>query len=335
VSRAVFAAACAACLALLDPATARAGAWTVPEGKSWTKVEWVFIDSDRVFADADRAAQMQTCVGGIGDRVPYDCVSGGRFFAHQLVIETWLGIHERFSMGIRLPFFLNSEVSTATGAVDNRRGIGDIRFEAQGLILDAAVLLAAKMQVKAPTGFFTVDSLGVPLGEDQWDIAFVGIVSYPFWKGWAWLGAEAGYRVRTRNKTIDPPLNLGDEILAAFEIGVRPEPAPWLYLAARWDLLYGFTNRSDVSLFDVAARRVMYVEPKITLNPFFHKSGEHSDLGLNFSVRVPVWGRGWPADPIWILGLTGTFRVFPGYSANAGASRRKPSPPVWQDIPPQ
>jgi len=43
-----------AVLAAIQPAEALAGAWTTPEGKIWTKVAWLYLDSDRLFVDSER-----------------------------------------------------------------------------------------------------------------------------------------------------------------------------------------------------------------------------------------------------------------------------------------
>jgi hypothetical protein len=64
--------------------------------------------------------------------------------------------------------------------------------------------------------------VGVPLVEGQWDIMFGVHASYPFWCGLAWTGIEAGYRIRLPNELLGiGGLDLGDEWLAAYEIGVR------------------------------------------------------------------------------------------------------------------
>jgi hypothetical protein len=58
----------------------------------------------------------------------------------------------------------------------------------------------------------------------------------------------------------------------------------------------------------------MYVTPKIILNPFIHRDDALENVGFEFEVLLPVWGRSWPADPVWVLAMTGSFRLFPEYS---------------------
>jgi len=300
------------------PSSAFAGAWTTPEGALWAKVAWVYLDSDRLFVDSERDGLI--CGDGrlsLGDRGPYDCQLGGGFRANSLLLESSLGIHRRFDLKIHIPIFLSAQF-LATGTFQRRSGLGDIRFHAKGMLLDKPVLLSTSIEVKAPTGFFTQDAVGVPLGEGQWDIAFRIFVSYPFWRGFAWTGVEGGYRIRLPNELLGiGGLDLGNEWLATYEIGARFPKALWLYMSGRYDLRYQLESKDlseDVFVPNRPVRAVMYVTPKILFNPFFRRHDALENIGFEFEVLIPVWGRGWPADPIWVLALTGTFQVFPQYS---------------------
>lgn len=305
-------------LAAFPAAKAFAGAWTTPEGKMWVKIAWVYLDSDELFVDSQRAGLI--CDDGTlseGDRGPYDCQLGGGFKASSMLFESSVGLHRRLDVTVRIPVFLSAQF-LATGTFQERKGLGDIRFELKGLLLEEPLLLSTSIAVKAPTGFFTQDAVGVPLGEGQWDITFRIFGSYPFWRGFAWTGVEAGYRIRQPNDQLGiAGLDLGDEVLAAYEIGARFPKALWLYLSARYDLRYQFESKElsqSVFVPNRPVRAVMYVTPKIIVNPFSHRDDALKDLGLEFEVLVPVWGRGWPADPVWVLALTGSFRLFPEYS---------------------
>ncbi len=320
-----------ALIAWVAPMHAWAGAWTTPEGKMWTKVAWIYLDSDRLFVDSEREGLI--CGDGtlrLGERGPYDCQLGGGFKASSLLIESSIGIHSRFDVKVQIPIFISAQF-LATGTFQQRRGLGDIRFTAQGVLLEAPVVLAASVEVKAPTGFFTQDAVGVPLGEGQWDIAFRALASYPFAKGFAWTGVEAGYRIRLANDQLGiGGLDLGDEILATYELGGRFPKARWLYLSGRYDLRYQLESKDlsqDVFVPNRPVRAVMYVTPKLIINPFARQADAINRLGIEVEVLLPVWGRGWPADPIWVLALTGLFRLFPEYS---GKQRR---PKVGQPPP--
>ncbi len=307
-----------AALAVFQPSHALAGAWTTPEGTMWAKVAWIYLDSDQLFVDSQRDGL--TCDDGTlskGQRGPYDCQLGGGLKVNSLLLETSIGIHRRLEVQVQVPIILSSQF-LATGTFQRRSGLGDIRFAAKSLLLEAPFLLSTSMQVKAPTGFFTQDAVGVPLGEGQWDIMFGIHASYPFWRGFAWTGIEAGYRIRLPNELLGiGGLDLGDEWLAAYEVGVRIPKALWLYLSGRYDLRYQLESKDlsdSVFVPNRPVRAVMYVTPKIIVNPFMHRDDALKSLGFEVEVLVPVWGRGWPADPVWILALTGSFRIFPEYS---------------------
>ncbi len=308
---------------LYDNCVAHAGAWTTPEGVLWSKVGWFYLNSDRLFFDELRAEQ--TCSTdaagnpvrvGVGGRGPYDCMldGGGGLIANQLFWESALGIHERVDIRLQVPVFLASEFVSA-GTPQTRRGLGDIRFGSQVLILPKPVVLAASMHVKAPTGFFTPDAVGAPLGEGQWDMTFRGLVSGSFLNGQLWTGGELGYRVRLPNddQGVTSSLNVGDEVLAVLETGGRP--LSWLYGSLRWDMQYGFES-SDGLFVNLPGRRIMYVQPAVLIQPASHTTSYFKDFGLEFGVRVPVWGRNWPADPIYFLGIVGSVRVFSPYSSS-------------------
>ena len=301
-----------------QPVRASAGAWTTPEGVVWWKAAWIYLDSDRLFVDSEREGLI--CGDGtleLGERGPYDCQLGGGFKASTLLLESAIGIHRRLELKIQIPVFISSQF-LATGTFQERRGLGDIRVTAQGMMLEAPVVLAANMEVKAPTGFFTQDAVGVPLGEGQWDIAFRFLASYPFWEGFAWTGVELGYRIRQPNQQLGiGGLDLGDEVLVAYELGARFPNARWLYVSGRYDLRYQFESKdlsNDVFVPNRPVRAVMYVQPKIIFNPFTKRDDALGSLGFEAAVLIPVWGRGWPAAPIWLLALTGSFRLFPEYS---------------------
>lgn len=318
-------------LAAAQPSEAFAGAWTTPEGRMWTKAAWIYLDSEQLFVDSERDGLI--CGDGtlsLGDRGPYDCQLGGGFKASSLLLESSIGIYRRVELKIQVPIFLSAQF-LATGTSQQRSGLGDIRFGAKGLLLDGPVLLATDIEVKAPTGFFTQDAVGVPLGEGQWDIAFRVFASYPFWGGYAWTGVEGGYRIRMPNELLGiGGLDLGDEWLATYEIGARFPKALWLYLSGRYDLRYQLESQDlsdSVFVPNRPVRAVMYVTPKIIINPFAHRDDALKNLGLEFEVLVPVWGRGWPADPVWILALTGSFKVFPEYSKPSPIEHRRSRTP--------
>lgn len=308
------------------PSAARAGAWTTEEGVVWGKIALFHLDSDRVFVGhtrdgTDCSGKDGTRTLNIGDRAPYDCMLGGGLKTTQLFVEASFGLHERVELGLQLPIILNGEF-VSDDVTDNSRGLGDLRFGTKVLIVPEPLVLSAAMDVKAPTGDFSIDAVQVPLGEGQWDVTFRGLVAKSFLEGKLWAGGEAGYRIRTDNEETQPqPIDMGDEVVAVLEGGARP--LPWLYLPARLELLWGFDSHFEpanefLPRSKRGRRRVLFVQTGLMLNPLRHTAGYFRDLGVEWGVRVPVWGEDWPADPVWFVGFTNRFRVFEPYSTGDG-----------------
>lgn len=315
------AAAFALALAMLaTPSTALAGAWTTPEGRVWSKIALFHLDSDRVFVSRSRAGE--TCARGngetyqlsVGDRAEFDCLLEGResFVTTQLFLEASLGIHRRFDVRIQVPIVLDARFATPFTPA-SRRGLGDLRFSAQALLVQAGpVVVAANLEVKAPTGFFTVDAIGIPLGEGNWDITARAIASASMNSGLAWGGVEVAYRLRLDDRG-QPSVDVGDEVLAVAEGGIRP--VSWLYLPVRGELLWGFSSDPGPGP-DLPARRVALIQTGVHVTPFFHTDAAYKDLGIEWGVRIPVWGRGWTVDPVYFVGVYGSFEAFEAYSSD-------------------
>jgi len=303
------------------PSQARAGAWTTPEGALWTKLTLLHLDSDQLFVDANRvgrfcgsdasgnAIQLES-----GDRAPYDCTleGGGGLLTTQLMWEASFGFHERFDVAIKVPYFLNAEFSTPF-TPESRSGFGDTYLSMRGNILMEPVVLTTGLILKAPTGFFTQDAVGIPLGEGQWDLESRTQVARSFDE--FWLGAEVAYRLRLPNEELgNGGLNIGDEVIGVIEGGYRP--LPWLYIPLRWELMVGFesTDQAETPFPNIAGRRYLTVKTGLLVNPLAHTEGPFKTLGVELGVIYPIWGEGWPADPIFLVGVDNTFRLFGGES---------------------
>lgn len=308
---------------LCVPSSALAGAWTQPEGTVWSKLSLWHVDSDRIFVDSVRAGD--TCNGVMlepGDRAPYDCQleGGGGLKTTQLFFDLFFGLHDRIDLRLQVQGIANGEFKSEF-VTENERGLGDIRFGTQVLLLREPVVAAVNLRAKAPTGDFTTDAVGFSLGEGQWDLLSRGLLSKSFLDGKIWAGVEAGYRARFDNDSAD--LNVGDEILAIGDVGGWP--SEWTYLQLRTKMVWGFTTTrtgGPISAQPVWERRYVLLEPKIMIAPLRHIDAEFKhhfrDLGVEWGVRVPVWGRNWPADPMWFVGISSAFRVFEPYSGDEG-----------------
>jgi hypothetical protein len=302
---------------LFLPAKAQAGAWTTGEGKVWGKVAVFHMDSDRLFVDADRVGDIcSERMLELGERAPYDCQleGGGGLKTTQLFFEGAIGLHERIDLWLQIPVILNGEF-TSMFVDENQRGLGDIRFGTKALLLRKPVVLATRLRVKAPTGDFPVDAVQFPLGEGQWDVTPAVLASRSLFNGAIWVGAQLGYRARFKND--QAMLDLGDEVLGVAEGGGWA--LPWLYTELRYQLQWGFESKRTSGPLDqtLAPRRVMFLTPKLMVAPFRPQRATTrevlANLAVEWGVRIPVWGRGWPADPVWFIGVNTKLQAFPDY----------------------
>ncbi len=294
------------------PSNARAGGWTTPEGTLFAKLALYHLGSDTLFVDSLREGVFCAEEGvqlGEGERGPYDCNldGGGGLVTTQLFLELAIGLHERVDLRLQLPIILRGEF-VSDGTPSSRAGAGDLRVSGQLRFLDWPFVGAIHLAIKAPTGFFTPDAVGVPLGEGQWDIRGSLIGSRSWLDGRLYMSAELGYRLRLPNEELGfsgEGLNLGDELLAVAELGGRP--LPWLMLGSRLDLLYGLVS-SD-GFFELPGRRVLYVRGTLGIEPFQSIRGAES-IAAEFGIALPLWGRGWPGDPVVHIALSGQFSLW-------------------------
>jgi hypothetical protein len=112
-------------------------------------------------------------------------------------------------------------------------------------------------------------------------------------------------------------LDLGDEVLGVAEGGGWA--LPWLYTELRYQLQWGFESKRTSGPLDqtLAPRRVMFLTPKLMVAPFRPQRATTrevlANLAVEWGVRIPVWGRGWPADPVWFIGVNTKLQAFPDY----------------------
>ena len=306
-------------VSLLVPQKAQAGAWTLEEGAVWWKAAYFRLDSNRIFANKARSQFLcDSEPVSPGDRIPYSCddPDGGRFVANVMFLEAAIGIHRRFDLRLQVPVIAKSFFDDeAVGTGDREKGIGDLRVSGQVLLLPEPVVLSLGWEVKAPTGEFEFDLGNVPLGEGQWDLAFKALIAKSFLNGKMWAGAEVGYRIRLPNDDLSRDgIDFGDEVLAVIEGGGRP--VKWLYIPLRLDLQWGFENEEKA--FPGTRqndRKVLSLQPGLMVNPFAHlDNAVLKELGIEWGVRIPLWGRGWPADPVYFVGISGKVRAFTPYS---------------------
>ena len=297
------------------PAAVQAGAWTTEEGVIWGKIALFHLNSERLFVDSIREGTF--CEGRTvtaGERAPYDCQleGGGGLITTQLFLEAAVGIHERVDLRLQVPVILQGRFDSMF-VDENEQGLGDVRVGGQVLLLSEPFVWSGGWEIKIPTGEFLTDAVRIPLGEGQWDFTFRTLLARSFIEGRLWVGGEFGYRVRLTNEQAN--LSVGDELVAVLETG--GQPIPWVYLQVRSDFLWGFPSQriGGPVVQELAPRRVLFLQPSVTLLPFAAGTGPLTGSGVEVGVRIPVWGRGWPADPVWFVALSTTVRVFDRYSS--------------------
>ncbi|MEM9188272.1 MAG: transporter [Myxococcota bacterium] len=283
------------------PSEAHAGAWTLEEGRIWGKAALLYLRSDRIFADTnDERFGLMGCTDGagnpvqigLGDRRPYDCLTGGTFQVAALYFDVTVGIVDRWDFTVQVPVILDVSFRNESGLDGSDAGLSDIRLGTKFRILQEPMVLSVAAEVKLPTGDFTTDEAVPPLGEGQFDLGLQVLVGKGFEYGW--VGGDVGWRFRLTNP--DTRINVGDELLANVEGGIKP--LAWLAIPLGVDLLYGMESQEEGVPTSRPRRWVMHVRGGLlfSVTEFLH---------LEASVRWPVAGAGWPADPIWSFGVMG------------------------------
>ena len=295
-------------LICLLPQSAKAGGWPIEEGMGWAKLSFAHLRSDRVFAtDIDEGKTGCGFAISEGDRIPYDCLTGGVFQASALYFDLGVGVYDRIDLRLQLPVILNSFFDNSVFRGSRERGLGDIRIASTVAVLRDPLVLSLSWEVKAPTGNFTVDEVTVPLGEGQWDLSFRAHIAKSF--GWIYAETSAGYRFRFPNPDAGVSgVNIGDEIL--WDLGTGFTPWKWVSIPLAMNLLWGADSVDDAEPRPRPARRVLYISPGLRVVPLAHLHKPWKNMALGFGVRIPVWGRNWPADPIWTLSLSAKTRLW-------------------------
>ena len=281
---------------LLTPARGHAhggwaGAWTTDPGRVWGKLTFIYLRSDRLFADP--ISSLQLACGGViarSDRIPYDCTTGGVFEVSALYTDLMVGIADGVDAWIQLPLVLRQSFWNDSGLEATRDpSLGDVRFGARHRLLSEPFLLAFGWQLEAPTGSFTTDE-GVPAtGEGQWDLSGQLLASSSIPHGYVQL--DAGWRFRFANATtlIDP----GDQPIAGAEVAWQPYP--WLTFPLRLEYFWGLPSESPRE--PVPRPNVWALEA--TVGAFF----QVERVGIDLRAKIPLVGEGWPALPTFWIGV--------------------------------
>lgn len=287
---------------ILIPATASAGgAWTLEEGHLWGKLSLVYQRADQQFADPI-SALMLACGDPIspGDRMPFDCTTGGVFEVTALYADLIWGIVDGVDVRLQVPLILSQSFFNDSGLNAHQDvAFGDLRVGGQFRFLNDSVVAALRWQLKMPTGFFTTDEGVQAVGEGQWDLSAIAAVSGSIDD--AWLNGEVGWRFRFANPTTG--IDVGDELLILGEVGYRF--LPWLMVPLKLELIYGLestnsrepTPRPGRWILNAIASAILVFEE---LHP----------VAFEVGIRVPIVGQGYPSLPVFSLGVWGEIEMY-------------------------
>ncbi|MEW6753508.1 MAG: transporter [Candidatus Latescibacterota bacterium] len=277
--------------ALLAPAAAQAGAWTLDAGQVWTKLAVQHQQTDRWFLAS--AAQAGGRLHGPGARRPYRF--GGRYEASAWFLDVYGGLTGWLDLGIQVPYFWQRYAdATRQGAAAAESGLGDVRVFTKVRLLARPLVLSLQAAAKLPTGEFTNREGAVPVGQGQWDFDLAGQVGRSFWPLPLYANLDAGRRFRTRNAGIDR--DPGDEWFLSAEAGW--DVTRRILLMGKVEGLFGapsvdfgaLSNRSEI-------RRILHATPVLSLSL---RPGTRLEVGGRYALA----GRNFPAGWQFVLGLS-------------------------------
>jgi len=192
--------------------TAFAGAWTLPEGKSYHKVAGNFFTADSNFGEEP---------DGFEEFTDYTINYYGEF-----------GLTDKLTFITQLP--IRRSESQSFGDTVSNTGVGDLDLGLRYNIVNSDWVLSGQFTYKAPFLYDEDDTL--PLGNGQSDFEFraqLGRSLYPY----GYFGLEVGYRFRSEAPS--------DEIRYLAEYGFDLNEN--IYLRSKLDIIQA-VDSTDVEL---------------------------------------------------------------------------------------
>lgn len=283
-------------LSPLRPEAVDAGAWTLPQGRVWTKAscfrqtakEWYIASPEPVLRPDGTFTRFAT-----GTRRPYRF--DGRYRSRAVFLEAFYGVTDRVEAGLQVPFFDQDFDDDTRSQPPAAAGFSDLRLCARWRLARSPLVLALKVGAKLPTGEFRNQDGLIPVGEGQWDMDLTLQAGRSLWPAPVWASLDIGYRVRLKNRDTD--LDPGDEGLVDAEIGWAPTRRLWL--AMKLESVLGRTGRVFGLQNPSLTRRITYMAPTASLVLF-------GATALEGAVRFTAAGRNYPAGHQLVLGLTTT-----------------------------
>ena len=282
------------------PGPASASAWLEPFGALRLGAGYGATSTRTQFAPGDAGGLTgprcpQPVLGG--DRMPYSCVTGGRYEQHSLFLEASAGVAPFLTLDVLVPIVLSASFEDDLG-VTRVRGLGDVRF---GLRAGGAVrgwALAAEVRVGAPSGPKGLEDRDIPLGEGQWDLELGGRAGRGFGR-WGWAEVQTAVRVRVRSRAVH--VDRGEEWFGSLSGGFTPIPQLGATLALDW-----IAAGPDVDSFGLRSpgRKLLQLRPGV-----LGRVGEDFSMGVAFA--IPLAGQKWPAAVVFTAGVNGRIRFRP------------------------
>ena len=266
-----------------------AGAWTLPKGRTWGKVTYFQQRADEWYISS---AELQGRIHEAGSRRPYRF--GGKYDSKAVFIEGFIGVTDRFDLGVQIPYFDQEFVDDTRLRPQSDAGFSDVRVLAKWRTFQRLAVLTVKAGVKFPTGDFRNEDGLIPVGEGQSDYDFIVQVGRSFWPIPIYGNVDVGYRVRMKNDEIDR--DPGDEWLFNGEIGYSATPR--LLVAFKFEALrgkkgtdFGFIRSSS------SIKRVTYLSPTVAYKI-------HGNTTIEFTIRSTINGQNFPAGQQITLGVS-------------------------------
>lgn len=277
---------------------ALAGAWTLPEGRLWTKVsyfqqktdEWYISFPEPYFRD-DEISEFPA-----GTRRPYRF--DGEYESRAVFVEAFYGVTDRLDLGVQVPWFDQTLTDLTRPEPPSNPGIGDLRISAKFRLTERPALITLKTVAKIPTADFENEDGLIPAGEGQGDLDFQIQVGRSLWPLPAYANADVGYRVRLKNDEVDR--DPGDEWLLNAEVGVNATRR--MLLTVKLESLWGAAAVDQGIETNSLKKRITYLAPTAL---FAIRDGLYAEAAL----RYTLGGRNFPAGRQFTMGLSTEFEV--------------------------
>lgn len=222
-------------------------------------------------------------------------LGGGESDAKALFTDVIVGLRRDLDLWVQIPFY-DFRYRDVASTLDNV-GFGDVRawLRWQFLGMGTSTPVALRLGAKAPIAESPIDAQIIPLGEGQWDLEGFLEVGHSFWPVPAYAEVWLGYRARFANdNTLKDP---GGEYVFLAEAGIQP--TGHTLLKTSFDGFFARNLRSE-GVVTANRRRIATLQ--------FAGAVRAGPVWPEFSVRIPVGGREFPAGIQYVIGISSQIR---------------------------